>query len=88
MSERANHHMVTLARDVRAVTQEELAYRLRIGQGTLSKYENGVLDIPDDFVPSLGRELDSQRSSSISQGSLTVFRRFTIVSARSCRQSR
>ena len=57
MSERANHHMVTLARDVRAVTQEELAYRLRIGQGTLSKYENGVLDIPDDFVPSLGREL-------------------------------
>ncbi len=27
-----------------AVTQEELAQRLRIGQGTLSKYENGVLD--------------------------------------------
>jgi transcriptional regulator with XRE-family HTH domain len=43
---------------VRAVTQKELANRLRIGQGTLSKYENGVLDIPaDEFVSSLRREL-------------------------------
>jgi Zn-dependent peptidase ImmA (M78 family)/transcriptional regulator with XRE-family HTH domain len=57
MSERVNHHMMTLARDVRAVTQEELARRLRIGQGTLSKYENGVLDIPDDFIPALARDL-------------------------------
>lgn len=57
MSERVNHHMVTLARDARAVTQEELAQRLRIGQGTLSKYENGVLEVPDDFVPPLAREL-------------------------------
>jgi Zn-dependent peptidase ImmA (M78 family) len=57
MTDRVNHHMVTLARDSRGVTQEELAFRLRVGQGTFSKYENGVLDIPDDFVPALAREL-------------------------------
>ena len=57
MSEKVNHHMVTLARDARAVTQEELAFRLRAGQGTLSKYETGVLDVPDDFVLPLAREL-------------------------------
>lgn len=57
MPERVNHHMMMLARDVRAITQEELARRLRIGQGTLSKYENGVLDVPDDFVPTLARDL-------------------------------
>src|SRR4029077_17094883 len=48
---------VTLARDARSVTQEELADRAGIGQGTLSKYENGVLDIPDDFVPILAQRL-------------------------------
>lgn len=61
MPERVNHHMVTLARDVRAVTQEELANRMQVGQGTLSKYENGVLDIPDDFVPLLSRALSFPR---------------------------
>lgn len=57
MTERVNHYMLTLARDARSVTQEELAQRLRVAQGTLSKYENGILDIPDDFVPPLAREL-------------------------------
>jgi Zn-dependent peptidase ImmA (M78 family) len=57
MAERVNHHMVTLARDARGVMQDELAERARIGQGTLSKYENGVLDVPDHFVPVLSQAL-------------------------------
>lgn len=53
-----NHHMLTLARDVRALTQEELAERVGITQGMLSKYENGVHDAPDEFVVDLGRVLN------------------------------
>ena len=36
-----NHHMLTVAREARALTQAELAKRTSIGQGTLSKYETG-----------------------------------------------
>lgn len=57
MPERVNPHMVTLARDARAITQEELAERSGIGQGTLSKYENSALPIPDDFVNILSHTL-------------------------------
>lgn len=52
-----NHHMLTLARDSRAVTQAELADRLNVGQGTLSKYETGVLEPAPDFVADLGAVL-------------------------------
>ena len=55
--ERFNHHMLTLARDARGLTQSELASRLNVGQGTLSKYETGVNDPPDDFVRALARVL-------------------------------
>lgn len=53
-----NHHMLTLARDVRALTQGELADRVGITQGMLSKYENGVHDVPEDFVSDLARALN------------------------------
>ena len=52
-----NHHMLTLARDSRAMTQAELADRIGLGQGTLSKYETGVLEPPEDFIPDLGTAL-------------------------------
>ena len=52
-----NHHMLTLAREARGLTQAELSARLSIGQGTLSKYENGIFPAPDDFVSELGRAL-------------------------------
>jgi Zn-dependent peptidase ImmA (M78 family)/DNA-binding XRE family transcriptional regulator len=56
-TERFNHHMLTLARDARATTQAELAVQLRVGQGTLSKYENGILEPPADFVSDLSYAL-------------------------------
>jgi len=52
-----NHHMLTLGRESRAMTQADLADAAKIGQGTLSKYETGVLQPPDDFVPVLGAAL-------------------------------
>lgn len=49
--------MLTLARDARGVTQAELADLIGMGQGTLSKYETGVLDVPDEFADDAGRAL-------------------------------
>ena len=56
--DRFNHHMLTLARDSRGVTQAELADRIGMGQGTLSKYETGVLDVPGEFAEDAGKALD------------------------------
>ena len=53
-----NHYMLTLARDARALTQEELADRVGVGQGTLSKYENGVHEPPAEFVSDLSAALN------------------------------
>lgn len=55
--ERFNHHMLTLAREARGLTQVELAARLSAGQGTLSKYENGLSEPPEEFVRALGHAL-------------------------------
>jgi Zn-dependent peptidase ImmA (M78 family)/DNA-binding XRE family transcriptional regulator len=46
--------MLTLARDSRGVTQAELADMIGLGQGTLSKYETGVLEAPDEFAEDAG----------------------------------
>jgi len=51
--ENFNHHMMTLARDARGLTQAELSHRLKVTQGTLSKYESGLLEPPLDFVDDL-----------------------------------
>jgi Zn-dependent peptidase ImmA (M78 family)/transcriptional regulator with XRE-family HTH domain len=48
--EHFNHHMLTLARDARGMTQAELAETLRLGQGTLSKYETGFNEPPAELV--------------------------------------
>lgn len=54
-----NHHMLCLARDACGMTQAEFALKLGIGQGTLSKYEAGLLIPPDEnideFVRTIGR---------------------------------
>ncbi len=52
-----NHHMMTLARDARGLTQAGLAARLKLGQGTVSKYETGVQDPPSEFVDDLAQAL-------------------------------
>lgn len=50
--------MLTLARDARGVTQAELADKIGMGQGTLSKYETGVLETPDEFADAAGQALN------------------------------
>jgi len=52
-----NQHMLTLARDKRGVTQSQLCKKLNIGQGTLSKYENGVNEPPDEIVSDIANIL-------------------------------
>jgi Zn-dependent peptidase ImmA (M78 family) len=60
--DRFNHHMLILAREARALTQAELSVRLNIGQGTLSKYENGINVPPEDFVVDLAHALEYPQS--------------------------
>lgn len=55
--ERFNHHMLTLGRESRGLTQAELAASVPFGQGTLSKYETGVLSPPIEAAEELGRAL-------------------------------
>ena len=55
--EEFNHHMLTLARESRGLTQAELATAASLGQGTLSKYETGVLNAPVEFAADAGRAL-------------------------------
>jgi len=49
--------MMTLGRDARGLTQAELADLLGLAQGTVSKYETGVGEPPDDFVDLLSDKL-------------------------------
>src|ERR1041385_4780634 len=56
--EKFNHHMMTLAREARGLTQADLAERLKLGQGTVSKYETGFHEPPEEFVRELGYALN------------------------------
>ena len=53
-----NPKMVTLAREARGLTQSELATRLQITQGVLSKIENGLVQAPMQILEQLQSELD------------------------------
>lgn len=52
--ERFNRHMMALARDSSGLTQGDLAERLAVQQGTVSKYEGGLLEPPLSFVEEMG----------------------------------
>lgn len=52
-----NHYMLTLAREARGMTQADLSASLSLGQGTVSKYETGVLAPPDDFIKEASKAL-------------------------------
>ena len=56
--DRFNHHMLTLAREACGLTQAELARRASIGQGTLSKYETGFLEPPQESISDLAHVLE------------------------------
>jgi Zn-dependent peptidase ImmA (M78 family)/transcriptional regulator with XRE-family HTH domain len=48
-----NHHLLVLAREARALTQGELAEAISLRQGTLSKYETGMLEPSPEVVDEL-----------------------------------
>jgi Zn-dependent peptidase ImmA (M78 family)/transcriptional regulator with XRE-family HTH domain len=52
-----NPEMIVLARESRALTQAELAGLLNISKGRMSKIEHGFLDVPDDLLEAISREL-------------------------------
>ena len=67
--------MLTLAREARGFTQAELADRLSVAQGTLSKYETGVNAPPFEFVPHLSGFLGFPEAFFIKLGARTGFPR-------------
>ena len=52
-----NPAMITLARESRGINQTELATRLRVPQGTVSKLESGALPITNELLVLIAREL-------------------------------
>ncbi len=60
--DRLNHGLLILAREARAITQGELAFTLSLTQGTLSKYETGMLEPADEIVDEIARALGFPRS--------------------------
>jgi Zn-dependent peptidase ImmA (M78 family)/transcriptional regulator with XRE-family HTH domain len=56
--EKINPEILKLAREVRSITQEELATLIGIEQGTLSKIEKGILQADDEIVKDICKALD------------------------------
>src|ERR1700730_17257824 len=56
-SEAVNPEMIVLAREARGLSQAELAHRLGISQGQLSKVESGLVSATAQLLPKLAREL-------------------------------
>lgn len=56
--EKINPEILKLAREVRSITQEELAATIRIEQGTLSKIEKGILPADPEIVKNITKALD------------------------------
>ncbi|MEK6334013.1 MAG: XRE family transcriptional regulator [Acidobacteriota bacterium] len=54
---KVNPEMLVLARESRGLRQSELATRLSITQGKLSKLESGLLQVSDDFLDNLVAEV-------------------------------
>lgn len=54
----ANYEMITLARQARGLTQSELAHRIGVSQGHLSKMEAGALPISAETIETLSLVLD------------------------------
>lgn len=57
-----NRHMMALARDSAGLTQGDLASALSVQQGTISKYEGGLLEPPASFVEDMGKLLGFRSS--------------------------
>ena len=83
---RVNPEMLGLARDYLGMTQAGLAARLSFTQTTLSRYEAGILDVPDNHLVEIARVLN--RPLSFFSATIASMRRAAITTAseRSCRQ--
>jgi len=55
--EKTNPEILKLAREVRSITQEELATSIDIEQGTLSKIEKGVLQADQEIIKNISKVL-------------------------------
>jgi Zn-dependent peptidase ImmA (M78 family)/transcriptional regulator with XRE-family HTH domain len=61
-SNKYNPAMVTLAREMRGLTQTELATKIGVPQGTVSKLESGTLSITDELVRAIAQGLQLPES--------------------------
>jgi Zn-dependent peptidase ImmA (M78 family)/transcriptional regulator with XRE-family HTH domain len=58
MAEKVNPAMLIVAREARGLTQAQLAERIGRSQAKVSKFEAGLLNVPDDDLASIARELE------------------------------
>ncbi len=65
-----NHNMVTLARQLRGLTQTELSRKLGISQGKISKIEQGFLGVDKDVFSKLVKFLNFPRGFFTQTGQL------------------
>ena len=56
--EPTNPEMLVLAREIRGLTQAEIARQTGIVQATVSKYENGTLEVSEEHLQRLSQALD------------------------------
>ncbi|MDP9438010.1 MAG: XRE family transcriptional regulator [Actinomycetota bacterium] len=57
MRKPANNEMLILARESRGMSQSDLAERAEITQASVSKFESGIIEIPDERVEALAEAL-------------------------------
>ena len=58
MSRFFNHQMLQIARQARGLSQSELAVKLDINHGYMSKLEHGLLIPADDLIEKMGKVLE------------------------------
>ncbi|HAJ26955.1 MAG TPA: hypothetical protein DCG53_06870, partial [Syntrophus sp. (in: bacteria)] len=61
MNKIVNHDIVRIARESRGFTQGELANRLSVTQGKISKMESGLLGVSEDMLDKLSNTLNYPR---------------------------
>lgn len=57
MRKSANNEMLILARESRGISQTELAERAGVTQASVSKFESGIIEIPDERVEAFSKVL-------------------------------
>jgi Zn-dependent peptidase ImmA (M78 family)/transcriptional regulator with XRE-family HTH domain len=63
-----NPNMVILGRESRGLSQKNLAEKLGVTQGRVSKIEKGLLAVPDDLLDNLSRILDYPQHFFLQEG--------------------